>query len=324
MVVKTTVNLPDLTKHLHDLVDSGMPIPGWPKTPKVVHGSAAHISAKGLTQPCPGTLAKAFNPNNPDRDIWLASYEEEYNGLISRDTFTIIDESEYKALHDKTRKQAIPSMGVLTIKTDRNGDPVRAKSCIVVLGNHDNMLWTKTNCFAPVVSAPVIRLMAALAVRNKMVLKQGNCKNAFCHTVLPDDEVVCPPANCPISKPNTYWCLNKTLYGLCRSPQHWFHTLLKYFKEISLHPTSHDSCLFLGTPVQGKAPIYVALFVDDFVYFSPDQEVEKIFEKALASKSKLSSWDRLITSLASFLTGHIMMMEMLLSTCHRRPVPIKL
>jgi hypothetical protein len=43
----------------------------------------------------------------------------------------------------------------------------------------------------------------------------------------------------------------------------------------------------VGTPVPGKAPIYVALFVDDFVYFSPDHEVEQYFETALASKVKV-------------------------------------
>jgi len=180
-------------------------------------------------------------------------------------------------------------MAVLTIKTDGQGDPVRAKSRIVVLGNQETTPWSKTDCFTPVVSAPVVRLMAALAVRNKTVLKQGDCKNAFCHTALPEKEVtiVRPPANCPISKPNTYWKLNKTLYGLRRSPQHWFNTLSKYFREIGLRPTSHDSCLFVGTPVPGKAPIYVALFVDDFVYFSPDSDVEQYFEETLASKVKV-------------------------------------
>jgi hypothetical protein len=68
------------------------------------------------------------------------------------------------------------------------------------------------DCFAPVVSMPVARLMTALVVRNGCILKQGDCKNAFCHTSLTDDEVtiVRPLANCPISKPNTFWHLNKT------------------------------------------------------------------------------------------------------------------
>lgn len=100
---KSTVNLPDLTKYFQELIDSGVLIPGRAKTPKkVICGSTAHILAKGLTQPCPGTLAKAFHLNHTDRDMWLKSYSEDYNGPISHDTFTIINKSEYKALHDKT------------------------------------------------------------------------------------------------------------------------------------------------------------------------------------------------------------------------------
>jgi Reverse transcriptase (RNA-dependent DNA polymerase) len=158
---------------------------------------------------------------------------------------------EYKTLQEQTGLNAIPSMAVLTIKTDGQGDPVCAKSRIVILGNQETTPWSNTDCFTPIVSAPVIWLMAALAVCNKTVLKQGDCKNAFCHTALPENEVtiIRPPANCPISKPNTYWKLNKTLYSLRCSPQYWFNTLLKYFREIGLCPTSHASYLFVSTPV---------------------------------------------------------------------------
>jgi hypothetical protein len=234
-------------------------------------------------------LHKAFKTNHPDARTWLESYEEEYYGLVAHDTFTIIDAAEYHALRAQTGKQALPSMGVLTVKTDSEGNPKRAKSRIVVLGNHEANVWSRADCFAPVVSAPVVRLLTALAVRNRCVLKQGDCKNAFCHTTLPEEEVtiVRPPAHCPISKPNTFWRLNKTLYGLRRSPQHWFRTLSRYFKEIGLRPAAHESCLFVGNPVEGKAPLYVGLFVDDFIYFSPDPEVEAYFEAALAEKVKV-------------------------------------
>ena len=110
-------------------------------------------------------------------------------------------------IRQQTGKQAIPSMGILTIKPDGHGNPDRAKSCIVILSNHETMQWTKSDCFTLVVSAPVVCLMAALAVKNWTVLEQGDCKNTFCHPVLPENEItiVRPPPNCPISKPNTYW-----------------------------------------------------------------------------------------------------------------------
>jgi hypothetical protein len=66
--VKQTFTLPDLAQHYQWFVDTNSLIPGWPKTPRVIWGTAAHVSACNLMQPCPGTLAKALHPNNPDRD----------------------------------------------------------------------------------------------------------------------------------------------------------------------------------------------------------------------------------------------------------------
>jgi hypothetical protein len=35
---------------------------------------------------------------HPDATTWLASYEEEYNGLVSHDTFNVLSKMEYQAL----------------------------------------------------------------------------------------------------------------------------------------------------------------------------------------------------------------------------------
>lgn len=41
-------------------------------------------------------------------------------------------------------------MRVLTVKPDRDGKPHRAKSRIVVLGNHEDRLFSKSKRYAPV------------------------------------------------------------------------------------------------------------------------------------------------------------------------------
>ena len=87
-------------------------------------------------------------------------------------------------IRQQTGKQAIPSMGVLTIKLDGHGNPDHAKSCIVVLGNHETTQWSKSDCFTPIVSAPVIHLMAALAIKialfsNKATVRTHSVTPAF-------------------------------------------------------------------------------------------------------------------------------------------------
>ena len=73
----------------------------------------------------------------------MKSYEEEYYGLIAHNTFEVISTEEYIASRDLTGRSAIPSMAILSIKTDSDGKPQRAKSRIVVLGNKDPVEWTK-------------------------------------------------------------------------------------------------------------------------------------------------------------------------------------
>ena len=136
----------------------------------------------------------------PDRDVWVESYREENGGLQDSDTYEVISEEEYQRLR-RHHGDAIPSMVVQTVKSV-HGVPTRVKSRIVVLGNLEQHNWSKSDCYAPVMPLYQVRLLVSLAVANRRVLKQGDCKNAFCQSVLPDDEVVVvrPPVGCPNSQ----------------------------------------------------------------------------------------------------------------------------
>jgi hypothetical protein len=137
----------------------------------------------------------------------------------------------------------------------------------------------------------MVRFLTALSVHNKRTLKQGDCKFAFIQVTLPDDEItiVRPPVGCPFSGPRKYWRLKKSLYGLRRAPHHWYKLISNILQspEISLRPTKHDPCIFHGMIIPGKPPLYLALYVDDFLYFSLDDEVENYFQNALSQKLKV-------------------------------------
>ena len=101
---------------------------------------------------------------------------------------------------------------------------MRAKYRIVVLGNLDPHDWSKSECFAPVMSQMELNLMMSLACQLKTEPKQGDFIQAFCQSTLPaHEQYICkPPLGCPVTPPNTYLRLIKTLYGLKRSPRHWY------------------------------------------------------------------------------------------------------
>jgi hypothetical protein len=250
--------------------------------------SSRYVSSAGLLSSCaPESATKAFHLSNPDRSIWMDSYNEKFDGLCNNNTFEIILESDYKEHLHNGGKQAIPSMSIFTVKL-KNGIPTRTKCRIVALGNKEMTPWTKAACYAPVVSLPVVRLLTSLAVRHKRPLKQGDFKNAFVQASLPEKETtnIRPPTGCFHSGSSSYWHLRKSFYGLRQAPHHWYKlvSFILTSPEIGLSQCRNDPCVFVGCPLPGQPPLYLILYVDDFVYFSPSVDVESYFESALKQR----------------------------------------
>ncbi len=276
--------LPDLATRWQDLCAKGLLLPGHGWSSFDRSASANHVSAWGLISECLHSLLSALNPNHPDREVWLESFCEEKRGIESLDTYDKILLAEYCALREKGAPRAIPTMCVLTIKKDKMMNPHRAKSCIIVLGNHEDRVWTKPEKYAPVLRPDSLRLMVSMATERHTVLKQGDCKNAFCQGILLDDEItiVKPPIGDPDAKKDEYWLLKRTLYGLCRSPRHWYTKINAALNAIRLHDNSSNLCLYTGhiidpsTPDAAPAlsPLTLGLYMDEFVYFSDDPYVE--------------------------------------------------
>ena len=183
----------------------------------VVSGRRSHINATPLTSnTSPSSLKDYHHMNATDKSIWDRAYLNEYLGLTEdTNTWQYITENEYHLLRPITGN-ALTSMAISTIKKDENGNSVRAKYRIVVLGNLDPHAWTKNGCFAPVMSQLEFRSLIASAVRLQRSPKSGDFQNAFCQSTLPPDEqyIIRPPHNCPLTLPRTYLRLLKTLYGL--------------------------------------------------------------------------------------------------------------
>jgi hypothetical protein len=58
-----------------------------------------------------------------------------------------------------------------------------------------------------------------------------------------------------------------------------------------LKPCPNSPCLFYGHPIPGKPPLYLplylAVYVDDFIYFSPDDTVEQHFETTMQAQLRV-------------------------------------
>ena len=291
-----TIPLTRFTELAQSLVSNRKLFKGWKNSTSVITARilraksniiARHVSAKGLQILRTPTLHKHHELPPGDKDIWDRSYLEEYNGLQKLDTWEIITESEYKRLLPFSGK-ALPTMAISTIKRDGEGNPVRAKYRIVALGNLDPHNWTKGDCFAPVLSQAELRLLVSLATSVNRKLKSCDVSQAFCQSYLPDNEkYVCrPPHGCPITPKDTYLKLKKTLYGLKRSPRHWYQKCVSILKELGFIQCPHAPCIFIGTLIKGEPPLILGLYVDDIAYFSESDAVETKFETEFGARIK--------------------------------------
>ena len=252
-----------------------------------VFGSGRHVSATNLHFDCaPANLRTALAGSNPDRKIWNAAYDEEYDGLRGLDVFTEITDQQYREYIKKYGDvaRAIPTMNLFTVKDDMEGNPNRAKSRIVALGNLERRSWSREDKYAPVLSATACRLLVSMAVSDGRCLKQGDCKNAFCNGILPDNKIciVKPPIGCPQSKSGSFWKLNKTIYGLTRSAHHWYSKISSHLTDdMGFDSMDQDHCVYKCTPIEGEPPIYVGLYIDDIIYYSRSDKVKQWFENTL-------------------------------------------
>ena len=246
------------------------------------------VSAKDLEKKSAPTLLKHHLLSNNDKRIWDAAYKAEYDGLVDIETWETITEAEYQELRKLGKGGLLPTMAISTIKYDGDGNPLQAKySRIVALGNLDpHSCWTKEDCFAPVMSHLELCLLTALAVQKQCIPKTADFVQAFCQSDLPPDETyICtPPPGCPLTEKGLYLKLKKTLYGLKRSPCHFYELATKvlYNMGFKKHPTSH--CLFVGHLIPNQPPIYLGLYVDDVYYFSGSKEVKSYFEATISKE----------------------------------------
>jgi hypothetical protein len=184
-----SIPLPNLTPKWHELCLEGVLVPGHNTHSSVCNSTANFVSPANLIWECPHSLLTALADKHPDRDIWMRSFWEEKDSIISMDTYHTITFAQYCALREKGAPQAIPTMCILTIKPDKMMNPHRAKSCIVILGNCEERIWSKSDKYAPVLRPDTMRLIVSMAVEQQHTLQQGNYKNAFCQGSLPPDEI---------------------------------------------------------------------------------------------------------------------------------------
>ena len=140
------VGIPNLANNWSSMCRDDTLVPGW-QICTVLRSSPlpslSFVSAKGLNGSAPNSLKLDLSTPNPDRTTWMESYREEKIGINNQDVYDIISREKYRDLRREGIPRATPFMCVHNVKRDLAFAPHRAKSRIVVLGNHEDRQWTK-------------------------------------------------------------------------------------------------------------------------------------------------------------------------------------
>jgi len=117
---------------------------------------------------------------------------------------------------------------VFRTKYKADGSILKHKACLVAKGFLQTPGIDYLETFSPVVKAPIIRVLFALAVHFGWDIQQVDINNVFLNGELVEDVYMTQPTGFVDSNFPSYVCkLKKSLYGLKQAPRAWY-LKLKY------------------------------------------------------------------------------------------------
>ncbi len=184
--------------------------------------------------------------------------DEEYKANIQNGT--------WKLVKREPRMNVIGSTWNYKMKTDQDGKPIKYKSRLYAQGFKQKYGIDYDEIFAPVADISTIRLLAALAASNSLIIYQADIATAYLN-VEGDEEI-------NMDQPTGYEVLSEdgdelvcslksAIYGLEQSGRKWWSTLHNHIISMDLKQSVNDVCLYCLKNDEGFA--YMAIYVDDIL-----------------------------------------------------------
>ena len=182
----------------------------------------------------------------------------------------------------KGRKE-IGNRWVFRVKENQAGEVERFKARLVAKGFSQKRGIDYDETFAPVAKFTSIRILFRLAAKYSLSVHQMDVKTAFLNGLLDEDiYMVQPGGHVDEDHPDFVGQLKRSLYGLTQSPRTWNQTIDKFMLELDFKKCETDHCIYVKRADQDM--ILVALYVDDLVLASNNDELLKSTKKVLGDR----------------------------------------
>jgi len=185
------------------------------------------------------------------KTYWLPAMEAQLRSLQERGVFELVTR--------KRGMKVLPGKWVYDEKIDQTTGIKTARARWVVCGNFDTSSWNMEDLYAAVTNSTSFRIFMTIIAIMGLLSEQFDFKTAFLNAGLRGDIYYVEQPRGLSTGDALVWLLKKALYGLRRSPQYWFDTIMPVLKSMGFEPFNQDTCIFKNE----KTGVLLLLYVDD-------------------------------------------------------------
>lgn len=222
----------------------------------------------------PTTVDEALLCDNANK--WILAMKEEHTSLIENKTWTLVNLP--------AGKKAIRCKWVFKQKSDENGNVTRHKARLVAKGCSQKPGIDFNEIFSPVVRYTSIRYLFSIAAQYDLLVYQMDAVTAFLQGDLYEEVYMQQPEYFDDAS-GKVCLLKKSIYGLKQASRMWNIKLHNVLISGGYTQSKVDPCIYFK--IQGVKKLFVAIYVDDVLYFTNANELKKDLSITLMSNFKM-------------------------------------
>ncbi|QRV75461.1 Copia-like polyprotein/retrotransposon [Ceratobasidium sp. AG-Ba] len=196
---------------------------------------------------------------------WQLAMDEEHSTFIFKKVFDIVPTPKDTKI--------FRCIWLLKLKFDEDGNPMRYKARLVLLGNKQCPGWDFMESFAATVQMDSVRIVFALANHLDLDIHQMDVKAAYLNAPLKERIYVQAPEGYPVA-PGHCWRLNMTMYGLHQGAYNWQIELTGQLSKCQFRKCLLDECVW--TRSEADCFMIIMFYVDDIVICCTKGHAERI------------------------------------------------
>uniref|UniRef100_W8AQ86 Retrovirus-related Pol polyprotein from transposon TNT 1-94 n=1 Tax=Ceratitis capitata TaxID=7213 RepID=W8AQ86_CERCA len=202
----------------------------------------------------PNSVSEALSSSEAKH--WKKAMNAEYESLMRNGTWELVDRPK--------NGNVIGCKWVFSIKRNPDGSTEKYKARLVALGCSQKYNVDYCETFAPVVRHSTIRLILALAAKNKLLVNHVDIVAAYLNGELEETVYMLQPPMFKENENSNKVCrLKKALYGLKQAGREWNRKVTDILLRIGFKRCKSDTSVYIRR--NGKNVNIIGLYVDDMI-----------------------------------------------------------